>query len=205
MRLTGEKWANYSTPYIDTHKDDEWYKKNMPEHLELKTCSVKYLAEMAMWMMNNCERNHKDPDEVPVFINFDNKKYIFESFSCGTGKNGMQCEISSDHFNELIYTAPDAKPNTGEYWASRGPGHDDCSGFVVSKKAGERLRRLVRYVLDNDVPKSWLDYRDYEPNWIQFKFSAEEFDVERLDKMSKDAGGIVTEEILRECMLNKKN
>ena len=45
----------------------------------------------------------------------------------------------------------------------------DLSGFVVSKLAGERLTRLVKYVLDTDEPLSHLDYREFEPNWIQFK------------------------------------
>ena len=41
--------------------------------------------------------------------------------------------------------------------------------FVVSKLAGERLTRLVKYVLNTDEPLSHLDYREFEPNWIQFK------------------------------------
>lgn len=63
--------------------------------------------------------------------------------------------------------------------------------------------RMVRYVLDKDDPKSWLDYREREPNWIQFKFSAEEFDVEKLDEMTTPSG-IITEEILRKCMKHEE-
>ena len=66
----------------------------------------------------------------------------------------------------MFYVAPDSKPEVGEYWRSRGY---DLSGFVVSKLAGERLTRLVKYVLDTDEPLSHLDYREFEPNWIQFK------------------------------------
>lgn len=74
-------------------------------------------------------------------------------------------------------------------------------GFVVSKLAGERLLRMVKYVLDTDNPESWLDFRECEPNWIQFKFSAKEFDVEKLSQLSIDSNGIITEEILRKCKL----
>ena len=63
-----------------------------------------------------------------------------------------------------------------------------------------RLLRMVRYILDTDEPKTWLDYREYEPNWIQFKFSAEEFDVEKLDEVSRANGGVITEQILRDCI-----
>ena len=43
------------------------------------------------------------------------------------------------------------------------------STISVSKLAGERLTRLVKYVLNTDEPLSHLDYREFEPNWIQFK------------------------------------
>lgn len=74
----------------------------------------------------------------------------------------------------MFYVAPDSKPEIGEYWRSRGVGYD-LSGFVVSKLAGERLTRLVKYVLNTD-----------EPNWIQFKFQKEEFNLELLDKLARE-------------------
>ena len=64
---------------------------------------------------------------------------------------------------------------------------------------------MVKYILETDNPKTWLDYREFEPNWIQFKFSAEEFDVRKLSQMSKDNGGILTEQIVRECVKTKKD
>lgn len=72
---------------------------------------------------------------------------------------------------------------------------------MVSKLAGERLLRLVKYVLDTDNPKSFLDYREYEPNWIQFKFQREEFNLELLDKLAKENDNILNEAILRQCKL----
>ena len=64
--------------------------------------------------------------------------------------------------------------------------------------------RFVKYILEKDETETWLDYREREPNWIQFKFSAEEFDVEKLDKMSRDNDGILTEEIIKACVLKNE-
>ena len=94
----------------------------------------------------------------------------------------------------------DTKPEVGEYQRSRGVGYD-LSGFVVS---GERLTRLVKYVLNTDEPLSHLDYREFEPNWIQFKFQKEEFNLELLDKLARANDNIVNEAILRQCMIPKK-
>lgn len=97
------------------------------------------------------------------------------------------------------YVYPDSKPENGEYWSSRGIGYD-LSGFVKSKQAGERLLQMVKEVLGIESPKSWLDYRTSEPEWIQFKFQKEEFDLEKLnDLCSTDK--IITMEILQECKL----
>lgn len=169
MKLKGEKWENYSTPFIDNHKDSEWYKNNNPESLELGTCSVQHLLEMALWMKGNCDLNHKNPDEVPIFIDFDNKKFVFEGFSCGSGDAGMQCEVRVRKCDELVYTALDSKLEDGEYWSSRESGYDDCSGFIKSKKAGERIQRMVNYILDKNETKSWLDFRESDSIQVQCK------------------------------------
>lgn len=96
------------------------------------------------------------------------------------------------------WVQPDPRPEEGEYWNSRGIGYD-LSGFVKSKAAGERLLEMVKKVLGKDDPDSWLDYREYEPEWIQFKFKKEEFDLEKLDKLSKENNRILTEAILIAC------
>ena len=101
----------------------------------------------------------------------------------------------------MFYVAPDSKPEVGEYWRSRGVGYD-LSGFVVSKLVGERLTRLVKYVLNTDEPRSHLDYREFEPNWIQFKFRKEKFNLELLDNLTRENDGTVNENILRQCMIN---
>jgi hypothetical protein len=98
------------------------------------------------------------------------------------------------------YENPDIKPeNGGEYWSPRGVGYD-LSGFVKSKQAGERLYALVKNILNKDEPETWLDYRENEPNWIQFKFSKNEFDIEKMYELTKDTK-VITEDIIRSCVL----
>lgn len=64
----------------------------------------------------------------------------------------------------------DERPKEGEYWNSRGVGYD-LSGFVRTKKAGERILAMVHEVLGTTECKTFLDYRQSEPTWIQFKIS----------------------------------
>lgn len=192
MKLNGKKWENYSTPYIDTCNKSKYI--SAPE---LETFSLGELKEKVDWLIHNEEINHKDIYEVPVFIEYNNSLHLMRVVSSGVN----HCTFGTDKGEKLIFTAPDSRPEVGEYWKSRGVSIYDCSGFVVSKLAGERLLRLVKYVLETDTPKSWLDFRENEPNWIQFKFKKEEFDLEKLDKLSKEANGIITEEILRKCKL----
>lgn len=96
------------------------------------------------------------------------------------------------------WVQPDPRPEYGEYWRSRGIGYD-LSGFVKSKLAGERLLLMVKEVLLKSNPDSWLDYREHEPEWIQFKFQGHEFDLEKLETLAKANGDILTKEILSEC------
>lgn len=198
MKLTGKKWENYSTKSIDSRMSNDYWKTNYPNKCELSTLSLGEMKEAIDRMIDSVKRNNHDIYEIPFLVKYDNKRYVTGISYTGFGDKGMSCGLEIDTWDELKFTAPDSKPEVGEYWASRGPNDFDVSGFVKSKLAGERLLRLVKYVLDKDEPKSWLDYRDYEPNWIQFKFSAEEFDVEKLDEMTRESG-IITEEILRQC------
>lgn len=118
--------------------------------------------------------------------------------------NGHQDIVSHPRNNIPFhnYESPDIKPEYGEYWESRGVGFD-LSGFVKSKKAGERLLEMVKDVLDVGSPKTWLDFRQNEPSWIQFKFQKEEFDLDKLDKLSKENKNIITREILQQSKLNQ--
>ena len=200
MRLAKDKWANYSTKAVDQRKNDKYWVENHPDMCELRTSSLGEMRDKIEWMIKNAEMNHKNIYDIPFLIKYDNKMHVVETGSCGHGDKGMICSLELDPWDELKYVAPDSKPEEGEFWTSRGPTSFDCSGFVVFKSAGERLRRMVNYVLEKDETKSWLDYRDYEPNWIQYKFSAEEFDVEKLDEKARANNNILTEKILRECV-----
>lgn len=196
MKLNDKEWENYSTPFVDSWKRRS--KENgeeIPKYGELMTLSLGELKEKVDWMIYNEELNHKDIYEVPVFIEYDQELHVIDKASTTIN----YCALGTDKSNRMIFTAPDSRPEVGEYWKSIGCSDYDCSGFVVSKLAGERLLRLVKYVLETDNPKSWLDFREHEPNWIQFKFSSEEFDLNRLHSLAKTNGGIVTEHILREC------
>lgn len=123
------------------------------------------------------DENGDDIFERPVFISHP--------------RNGIPC---------WHYEKPDIRPEYGEYWNPRGIGYD-LSGFVKSKQAGERLLQMVKEVLGKENPDSWLDYRDYEPNWIQFKIQNTEFDLEKLEKMVIANDKIITKEILVACKL----
>lgn len=163
------------------------------------------LANLQQWVrdwVQNCELNHVDPSKIELIIkdSSNNNEYRpFGSFlAFGQGKVTVGIEFFRS--DVIKFDPKDERPAVGEYWKSRGPSSFDVSGFISSRAAGLRLLRMVRYILDTDEPKTWLDYREYEPNWIQFKFSAEEFDVEKLDASSRANGGVITEQILRDCV-----
>ena len=165
------------------------------------------LNHMKNWVDNwvrTCHKNNVDPSDVPFLIENDRRQYRPFSGNISFGSRGVT--VAVEYFNSDIvrYDPKDERPAVGEYWKSRGASTFDVSGFITSKAAGLRLLRMVRYILDTDEPKTWLDYREYEPNWIQFKFSAEEFDVEKLDASSRANGGVITEQIIRDCVKAKK-
>lgn len=98
-----------------------------------------------------------------------------------------------------IWEPEDIRPGEGEYWSSRGASDWDVSGFVRTKQAGERILAMVHEVLDTEECTTFLDFRPREPNWIQFKFHASEFDVNKLDDLTPH--GIITKEIIQQCKL----
>ena len=193
MYLEGDKWKNWHTRCSDAaikeNKDEE--------DTKLSTISVSKLLEYAHTALRNCEINHLDPDKVPVFLTLDHNENLYSYVGlsiCSSSQLGTYVTLGSSDYYKMFYVAPDSKPEVGEYWRSRGVGYD-LSGFVVSKLAGERLTRLVKYVLNTDEPLSHLDYREFEPNWIQFKFQEEEFNLELLDKLARANKNIVNEAI----------
>lgn len=166
----------------------------------IETISLEDLQNAVNNMVHNANLNNKCPCNVPVYFKHDGKTYEASKWALGLafGKE-MQVHLEFSDYLEVKYVAPDSRPVEGEYWTSRGATDFDCSGFVVSKAAGERLRRMVRLVLEKDETESWLDFREKEPDWIQFKFSAKEFDVEKLDRMANENDNILTLRTLMEC------
>lgn len=201
MYLEGDKWKNWHTRCSDTaikeNKDEE--------DTKLSTISVSKLLEYAYTALHHCKINNLDPDKVTVFLALGGIDNLYSNVGLGIccGQLGTYVTLGSSDYYKMFYVAPDSKLEVGEYWRSRGIGYD-LSGFVVSKLAGERLTRLVKYVLNTDKPLSHLDYREFEPNWIQFKFQKEEFNLELLDKLARENENIVNEAILRQCMINKE-
>ena len=200
MYLEGDKWKNWHTRCSDAA-----IKENKSEEdTKLSTISVSKLLEYVHTALRNCEINNLDPDKVPVFLTLERDNNLYSNIGlgiCCSSQLGTYVTLESSDYYKMFYVAPDSKPEVGEYWRSRGVGYD-LSGFVVSKLAGERLTRLVKYVLNTDEPLSYLDYREFEPNWIQFKFQKEEFNLELLDKLARANDNIVNEAILRQCMIN---
>ena len=172
---------------------------------EQKIITLSHLIEWVEYWKAICHKNNVNPSDVPFLIKNERRQYRPFSGSIYFGSRGVTAAI--EYFNSDIvrYEPKDKRPEGGgEYWKSRGVSSDDVSGFVESKPAGERLLRMVKYVLETDEPQTWLDYREFEPNWIQFKFSAEEFDVEKLDQMARDNGNVLAEAIVRRCVKELK-
>ena len=155
------------------------------------------------WMLT-CELNRVDPKDVPFYIENKNRRYRPFSGNLGFGNKGVSVRVEYFDSDIVRFDPKDKRPEGGgEYWKSRGASQYDVSGFVESKAAGERLLRMVKYILETDEPKTFLDYREFEPNWIQFKFSAEEFEVERLSDMAEANNNIITEQIVRLCVKSR--
>lgn len=173
---------------------------------EQKKITLANLQQYVRYWVHNCEINHRDPSEVELVIKDSTERKEYRPFSGFLSWGSDYTKVGIEFFRSdvICFDPKDERPAVGEYWKSRGASTFDVSGFITSKAAGLRLLRMVRYVLDTDEPKTWLDYREYEPNWIQFKFSAEEFDVEKLDASSRANGGVITEQILRDCVKAKK-
>lgn len=176
----------------DIRNGDKW--------TELHIVSLKKLYNALSHFIDTCELNKINPDDVPVLVDEGyNSHYKLSDSSISLGKdNAVLLRFYKN--NEIDYfEGEDKRPEGGgEYWHSRGIGYD-LAGFVVSKEAGERLLTLVKGVLNNDKPKSWLDWRKSQPNWIQFKFQKEEFDLEKLNKLARENNHILTYDILSEC------
>ena len=177
----------------------------MVQYMNQRTMNLQTLIEWTERAKRTCYMNHKSPSEIPFIVNDGrNFRYKVPWYGIGLswGKGGMVASLEFDGEERIMPIIKDVRPvdKKAEYWMSRGPSFYDVSGFVRSKEAGERLLRMVKYILEKDDVETYLDWRETEPEWIQFKFSANEFDVERLSELAQKNGNIITEDIIRECV-----
>lgn len=165
-----------------------------------KMYTIDYLLGVLMHYQQVLIKNKIDPKKCPVVVRKHNEYFAINFATLQQSDNAMVTFDFSKYSKIDFYTCIDERPEHGEYWRSRGASSSDVSGYVVSKEAGTRIMLLTKYVLEREEISSYLDWRKYEPNYIQFKFSAKEFDVEKLHELTKETG-IITEEILREAKL----
>ena len=102
------------------------------------------------------------------------------------------------------YVKPDIRPDNGsDFFSVRGIGtdktpgcfccggkkryHNNIAAFVKSKQAGERIVKLFGEY------GAWLDYREFEPDWIQVKIGACDKHLPNLEKLAElTSDGIIT-------------
>lgn len=110
MELKGDKWNNYSTPYIDKYgKCETSIKLGLDK---LQTFSLTELQRSINNAIDNYKNNGINPSNVPVFIKIDSKEFVIS--------NSIYCIppkfiLETDKDSELIFTAPDSRPEIGEY------------------------------------------------------------------------------------------
>lgn len=180
----------------------------MVDYLDHKTMSFQTLINALENFKRDCMINHIDPKDVPVVVLVKSDRMYYAipwyGISVGIGSKGVRVAVEYYKEDKCMPIVPDVRPDgEGEYWISRGAGVPDISGFVKSKQGGERINAMVDKILGTTLHKSWLDYREYEPEWIQYKFHQDEFDMEKLDALSRANGGVLTEEIIRQCVRGK--
>lgn len=157
------------------------------------------------WLIYNVRMNKRDPNDIPVLLHnsSEHEDILSHRASLCYGERQFLVKFEFWPSDNIDYSPADRGPveGGGEEWKSRGPSSFDCSGFVHSKQSGERLLEIVKTVLNKRKCETWLDYRKLEPTWIQFKFSAEEFDVNKLDEMARANNDVLTQQILEACKL----
>jgi hypothetical protein len=93
-------------------------------------------------------------------------------------------------------------------WSVRGVGNDNCPGCFVCGGEKSLYNNISAYVSSKELGEkivqffekgAWLDYRKYEPNYLQVKVGAcakHLFNLQYLEKITKD-GGISKEDVQR--------
>lgn len=95
MILEGEKWENYSTPFIDKggHTD------------KLQTFSLEDLRNHIESAIQTYKVNGIDSKDIPVFIRMNNQEYLVDTFSYGSS---CKCSIQSCDLSKLILQSPNS-------------------------------------------------------------------------------------------------
>ncbi len=147
---------------------------------------------------------------------------VWSCGSCGKGcemwhedltvspfNNGQAKLITHPRLGTPSHGRPDKVPKEGgEYFRSRGVGMDstpgcfvcggekgmynNISGYVHCKEAGERIVKKFE-------TGAYLDYREFEPDYIQVKIGACKKHVhclEELSKQTREAGGRITNRMI---------
>ena len=180
----------------------------MVDYLDHKTMSFKTLVDAVKNFEHNCYLNNIDPCNVPFIVKTENFKFAIPWYGLafGIGTGGATVSVEYYKQDKCMPIVPDVRPEgEGEYWSSRGAGVPDIAGFVTSKQAGVRINMMVDRVLETYEHKSYLDYRETEPTWIQYKFHEDEFDMEKLDTMTRENNGVITEDIIKQCKKEERN
>ena len=102
------------------------------------------------------------------------------------------------------FVRPDVRPEDGigDYCTPRGIGYD-LACFVKSKEAGQRITDMINRVNEEFEQKGFscrLDYRDFEPLWIQVKIKyPDKVRAFILESMIEENDNVITEDIVREA------
>lgn len=165
---------------------------------DLKMSSVGFNEEGVMQTLLNTSR-----------ISSDMMKKNFNSDINCVELDGFYYPIPQEHPRKGTpkhkFVRPDIRPENGigDFCSPRGVGYD-LACFVKSKEAGQRITDMINKVnkeYDNKGFSCWLDYREYEPLWIQVKINyPDEIKATVLAGLIADNGNVITEDIVRKAM-----
>lgn len=159
----------------------------------------------AMWQCGECRK-------TTVILG---EGVIKSTIGIGT-KNGSIYPKLRKHPREGIpsHGAQDLKPDNGEFFRSRGIGLDSCTCFVCGNNEEPRrmMNNICAYVSCKDAGEravalfekgARLDYREWEPDYVQVKIGACEdhlLNLKILDSLI-DADDIITKDIISKSMI----
>lgn len=191
MELTGKKWENFSTKEIEINK-------SFGDTNILKTLSLGELIDDLTLFANEMKIDGVNIYELPILIDYS----YGQRFTINSLRNFKDFAAFSitDRNNKLVFEEPDVRPEFGEFCEIDYKQNNKLVVIMKTKKAAMRLLRTVKYVLEDDDIKSYVDIQDsiYAP--IRFRFSGDEFNLIDLEDMIIENNYIVDEKILRKAV-----